>query len=56
MLFRSLAASGLVGVVLVTGSDVVAQHVLPVDVPVGIVTGALGAPVLIWLLARRRTS
>lgn len=51
-----LAASGLGGVVLVTGSDVVAQHLLPVDVPVGIVTGALGAPVLIWLLARRRTS
>lgn len=51
-----LAASGLVGVVLVTASDVVAQHLLPVDVPVGIVTGALGAPVLIWLLARRRTS
>ncbi|HEX3005410.1 MAG TPA: iron chelate uptake ABC transporter family permease subunit [Angustibacter sp.] len=50
--------AALVGAVLVLGSDLVAQHVLPLLVggalkpPVGLVTGALGAPVLLWLLVR----
>lgn len=50
----ALAAAALVGVVLVVGSDVVAQHLLPggVVAPVGVVTGALGAPLLVWLLLR----
>ena len=52
----ALLQSALVGVVLVVGADVVAQHLLPADlsVPVGVVTGALGGPYLIWLMASRR--
>ncbi|MCV2491610.1 iron chelate uptake ABC transporter family permease subunit [Geodermatophilus sp. YIM 151500] len=46
-------AGGLVGAVLVVGGDVVARTVLPVELPVGIVTAAVGAPYLLSLLARR---
>lgn len=45
-------AGGLVGAVLVVGSDVVARIVLPVELPVGIITAAIGAPYLIFLLVR----
>lgn len=53
----ALLQSALVGVVLVVGADVVAQHLLPADlsVPVGVVTGAVGGPYLIWLMASGRT-
>lgn len=46
-----LLAAGLVGAVIVLGADLVAQHVLPVALPTGVVTGIIGAPYLIWLLA-----
>ncbi|MCU1424472.1 MAG: iron transporter [Microbacteriaceae bacterium] len=47
----SLVPSALVGVVVVTASDFVAQHALgAVQVPVGVVTGVVGAPYLLWLL------
>jgi iron complex transport system permease protein len=46
-------AGGLVGAVLVVGSDVVARTVLPVELPVGVLTAAIGAPYLLYLLARR---
>jgi len=50
--------SAMVGAVVVLGSDIVAQHFLPggVQVPVGIITGAVGAPYLLWLLARANRS
>ena len=49
----ALALAGAVGAVIVTAADVVGQHLLPggVQVPVGIVTGLVGAPYLLWLLA-----
>jgi iron complex transport system permease protein len=48
-----LAASGLVGAVLVVVCDVVAQQVLaPVILPVGLVTIVLGGGYLTWLLGR----
>ncbi|MET1053407.1 MAG: iron chelate uptake ABC transporter family permease subunit [Mycetocola sp.] len=49
----ALVASALVGVVLVLSADFVAQHALPgeLQVPAGIVTGIIGAPYLLWLLA-----
>ncbi|WP_127480300.1 FecCD family ABC transporter permease [Nocardioides pantholopis] len=52
----ALVQSALVGVVLVVGADVVAQHLLPADlsVPVGVVTGAIGGPYLIWLMVSAR--
>ncbi|MGE0027233.1 MAG: FecCD family ABC transporter permease [Thermoleophilia bacterium] len=46
-----LAAAGLVGAVIVLSADLVAVHALPVVLPTGVVTGAIGAPYLIWLLA-----
>ncbi|NYJ06757.1 FecCD family ABC transporter permease [Petropleomorpha daqingensis] len=53
-----LLAGGLVGAVLVVGADVVSRSLLPAELPVGVVTAAVGAPYLIYLLARgtRRTS
>jgi iron complex transport system permease protein len=49
----ALVASTLVGAVVVAGADLLAQHAVPgLQVPVGIVTGIVGAPVLLLLLAR----
>ncbi|MCD9199296.1 FecCD family ABC transporter permease [Aeromicrobium wangtongii] len=47
----SIVASGLVGAIIVLGADLVAQHLLPAVLPTGVVTGIIGAPYLIWLLA-----
>jgi len=49
----ALIPSALVGVLIVLVSDFAAQHLLPggVQVPAGIITGAIGAPYLLWLLA-----
>ena len=53
-----LLAGGLVGAALVLGADVVSRSLLAAELPVGVVTAAVGAPYLIYLLARgtRRTS
>ena len=49
----ALAASALVGAVIVLVADLVAQHAFAsFAVPVGIVTGLIGAPYLLWLIAR----
>ncbi|MGJ9411863.1 FecCD family ABC transporter permease [Aeromicrobium sp. CF4.19] len=45
-----LLAAALVGACIVLAADLVAQNVLPVALPTGVVTGAVGAPYLIWLL------
>ncbi|MEE1773125.1 iron chelate uptake ABC transporter family permease subunit [Streptomyces sp. JV185] len=47
-----MAASGLVGALLLTGSDLVARTALPVTLPVGVVTAAIGGPFLVYLLVR----
>ncbi|MFG6401298.1 FecCD family ABC transporter permease [Microbacterium sp. P04] len=47
-----IAASALTGAVLLVSADLVAQFALPgLSLPVGVVTGALGAVFLLWLLA-----
>jgi iron complex transport system permease protein len=46
----SLLLSGLTGALLVLAADYVASEALPGAVPVGVVTGAIGAPFLLWLL------
>jgi iron complex transport system permease protein len=52
-----LLASGLLGAALVTGADLLTRTVLPEALPVGILTAAIGAPYLLWLLVRgRRTT
>lgn len=50
----ALPAVAAVGAALVLAADVVAQHAIPgVMVPTGVVTGAVGAPYLLWVLGRR---
>lgn len=51
-----LVPAGLVGAVLVLAGDLVGQHLLVARFPVGVVTGVLGAPYLLWLLARTNRS
>ena len=51
----ALAASAACGAALTLAADVVGQHALPGgSAPVGIVTGIVGAPYLLWLLATGR--
>lgn len=48
----ALVPSALVGATLVVASDLVGQHLIPgLQVPAGIITGVIGAPYLLWLLA-----
>lgn len=47
-----MAASGLVGALLLIGADLVARAALPISLPVGVVTAAIGGPFLIYLLVR----
>jgi ABC-type enterobactin transport system permease subunit len=49
-----LLTSALLGAVLVVGADLATRTVLPQALPVGILTAALGAPYLLWLLVRGR--
>ena len=52
----TLLGAGLTGAVIVVAGDYVADYLLAdINFPVGVVTGALGAPFLLWLLARGRT-
>ncbi|CAL9656541.1 putative siderophore transport system permease protein YfhA [Streptomyces sp. enrichment culture] len=49
----ALVPSALTGAALVCLADFAAQHALPgIQVPVGVVTSVIGAPYLLWLLAR----
>jgi iron complex transport system permease protein len=51
----TLVGSGLVGAVVVVGGDYVGAYLVgDVNLPVGVVTGAFGAPFLLWLLTRGR--
>lgn len=47
-----LVPSALIGALLVLGGDYAGQFLLPGRYPVGVVTGALGAPYLIYLIVR----
>jgi len=48
-------ASAVLGAALVVVSDIIARTAFgPVELPVGIVTAVLGAPYLLYLIARRR--
>lgn len=47
-----LIPAALVGALLVLGADYAGQFLLPARYPVGVVTGALGAPFLLWLIIR----
>lgn len=49
----TLVPAGLAGAVLLLASDLVGRRLFaPTELPVGVITGIVGAPYLIWLLAR----
>lgn len=49
----AIMSSGLVGGTLVLVSDVVGRRLFsPTEIPVGVITALVGAPYLLWLLAR----
>ena len=49
----AVGSAALVGALLVLLSDLVARRAFaPTELPVGVVTGVVGAPYLLWLLAR----
>ena len=49
----AVGCSALVGALVVLLSDLVARRAFaPTELPVGVVTGVVGAPYLLWLLAR----
>ncbi|TQL66772.1 iron complex transport system permease protein [Nocardioides albertanoniae] len=51
----TLLGAGLVGAIVMVGSDYLAAYAIPdTNLPVGVVTGAFGAPFLMWLLASGR--
>lgn len=50
--FSGAFPAGLVGAVLVLASDLVGQFAFTVRYPVGVITGILGAPYLLFLLVR----
>ncbi|KGJ79619.1 iron ABC transporter [Cryobacterium roopkundense] len=54
----ALLPAALVGALITTVADFAAQHLLPgaLQLPAGIVTGAIGAPYLLWLLATSNKS
>ena len=53
----TLVGAGLAGAVIVVAADYVAAYLVPdVNYPVGVVTGAFGAPFLLWLMATGRTA
>ena len=45
-----LVAAALMGALLLVASDLAAQRLLSIDLPVGVMTGALGGVYLCWLL------
>ncbi|WP_279479374.1 iron ABC transporter permease [Aureimonas sp. SK2] len=50
-----LPASALLGAILMLLADMVARTIVaPAELPIGILTAALGAPVFLWILVRRR--
>ena len=50
-----LPASMLSGAVFVVLADLAARSVFePVEIPVGLITAAIGGPVFLWLISRRR--
>ncbi|MHA6260952.1 FecCD family ABC transporter permease [Sporosarcina sp. CAU 1771] len=50
--FSNIIPAGLVGIVLVLGSDLIGQFSFVARYPAGVITGILGAPYLIYLLIR----
>jgi iron complex transport system permease protein len=44
--------AGLIGAILVLGSDLIGQYAFSTRFPVGVITGILGSPYLLYLIIR----
>ena len=52
----TIPASVLLGIIFLSVSDVIARIIIaPAELPVGIITSFLGAPVFIWLIMKNKT-
>ena len=49
---RLLPATGLLGGAFLVGADTLARSLVTIELPLGILTAIVGAPVFLWLLAR----
>ena len=50
-----LLNAALLGATLLLGADIISRLIIaPAELPIGIVTAVLGAPVFLWILLRRR--
>lgn len=52
---KLIPAASILGAIFLLGVDTIARTVAPVEVPLGIITGLVGAPFYAWLLYRQRT-
>ncbi|WP_431027762.1 FecCD family ABC transporter permease [Lysinibacillus sp. LZ02] len=50
--FSNIIPAGLIGIILVLAADLIGQFAFVTRYPVGVITGILGAPYLIYLLIR----
>lgn len=50
--FSTIVPAGLIGVILVLAADIIGQFAFETRYPVGVITGIIGAPYLIYLLIR----
>ena len=52
-----LVNAALLGATLLIGADMIARTIIaPAELPIGIVTAVLGAPVFLWILLRQRAA
>jgi iron complex transport system permease protein len=50
-----IPASGIVGAVLIVGSDIISRSIIPpIIIPVGVITAFMGGPLFLYLIMRRR--
>lgn len=50
-----LPASAMLGAIMLLGADIVSRLIVaPAELPIGIVTAAIGAPFFLWILLRNR--
>lgn len=51
-----LPASALLGAIMLLGADMISRLIVaPAELPIGIVTAAIGAPFFLWILLRNRS-
>lgn len=52
--FKNMITAGLVGSIIVVASEIIGQNFLSVKMPVGVITGIVGTPYLIYLIVSQR--